>query len=157
MIATALPYRGYLHNKGYVHAIKHTHAARPQHLLGLLGFLNTFICDWWVRRFVDRHITAPVVNNVRLPEWNERQIALAASLTVGLLAQSGLDRIAGDIAVVGSNEDREELDLRVGLEQLAVEGFGFRRRHMELILEDFSDRAAACPPDLRAAILEALP
>ena len=47
-------------------------------LLALLGLLNSLACDWWARRFVDRHVTAPVVNSLRLPEWSVDERAMVA-------------------------------------------------------------------------------
>jgi hypothetical protein len=46
MIAAALSEAGFLHNKGYVHAVRHMPGTTTRALLALLGFLNTFSCDW---------------------------------------------------------------------------------------------------------------
>jgi hypothetical protein len=154
MIATALPLRGFIHNKGYVHAVRHVPGTDPQQLLALLGFLNTFTCDWWVRRFVDRHITAPVLNNVRLPNWTDAEITEAAILAGALLASRGTMELAGGVEV--DVTDGGELDCIIRLEVLAASGFGLNRAELELMLGDFSDRPAACPAALRTAILGAL-
>ncbi len=153
MIATALPEEGYVHNKGYVHAVRHASGTTTDALLALLGYLNTFTCDWWVRRFVDRHITAPVANNLRLPDWGSAETAEAAALAAALLASHGAQRLAGGITVtaVGSGSDTDRI---VRLEVLAARGFGLDRDDVALILDDFSDRPAACPPGPRAAILK---
>ncbi|BBY96386.1 hypothetical protein MGALJ_60550 (plasmid) [Mycobacterium gallinarum] len=153
MIATALPRAGFVHNKGYVHAVKHAGGTGTAELLALLGFLNTFTCDWWVRRFVDRHVTAPVVNNVRLPDWSAEQIERAAELAAALLREQGQDTLAADRVLPTTEGD--PVAARVELEALAAAGFGLQTDQMRTLLSDFSDGAAACPAPLRTAILEA--
>jgi hypothetical protein len=157
MIATALPKGGFLHNKGYVHAYRHADGTSTESLLALLGFLNTFTCDWWVRRFVDRHVTAPVANNVRLPNWRGEEIATASALAATLLARHGTITLAGSRHLAGVPDARSDTELRADLEQLAARGFGLDRRKVGLMLGDFSDRQASCPPTMRTAILARLP
>jgi len=154
MIATALPQDGFVHSKGYVHAIKHSAAASTDDLLALLGFLNTFTCDWWIRRFVDRHVTAPVVNNVRLPDWSAAQITRAATLAAVLLRDHGQTTLAAGRALPAPNGE-QPWAARIELEVLAANGFGVSAQQMQTLLSDFSDGPAACPPTLRTAILEA--
>ncbi len=89
LIASALPESGILHNKGYVHAVSLEEETDSEHLLALLGYLNTAVADWWARRFVDRHVTAPVVNRLALPDWDSGQIRQAASAASALLARRG--------------------------------------------------------------------
>lgn len=155
MIAAALHKSGFLHNKGYVHSVRHAPGTSTSALLALVGFLNTFTCDWWVRRFVDRHVTAPVLNNVRLPLWSAEQVEHAAGLTARLLAANGTTTLAGGrhlppAAVLA------ETEARVALEVLAAAGFGLDPDDMDTIFSDFSTKAAACPPVLRAAVIEAM-
>ena len=57
LIAAVLPESGYLYSKGYAHGLRTPAAGNDCDLLALLGYLNTFIADWWCRRFVDRHVT----------------------------------------------------------------------------------------------------
>jgi len=152
MIATALPEEGFIHNKGYVHAFRHPPDTSTELLLALLGFLNTLTCDWWVRRFVDRHVTAPVANNVRLPSWTARDIAAAANLTATLLARRGVTRLAGGRVLAADKSDQSDIDLLAALELLAARGFDLTGRHMEMVLADFSD--TGCTPELRTRILE---
>lgn len=154
MIATALPREGFVHNKGYVHAVRHAGDASTTHLLALLGFLNTFTCDWWVRRFVDRHVTAPVVNNVRLPDWSDDQVQRAADLAAVLLRARGQATLAADRVLPEAVLD-DPGEARIELEALAARGFGLEAAQMHTLLSDFSDGAAACPDSLRTAILEA--
>jgi hypothetical protein len=158
MIAAALPEQGFLHNKGYVHAIRHEPGTATRELLALLGFLNSFTCDWWVRRFVDRHITAPVVNNIRLPAWDDAQITRAADTTALIMAERGglkWGPLAGGRVVRPSAQNRDHVGLVAELEGLAAAGFGLGRDLMMLILDDFSERRG-CPPALMTAILERL-
>lgn len=107
-----------------------------------------------MRRFVDRHITAPVLNNIRLPNWTDAQIAEAATLAGALLASRGTTELAGGVEVDAA--EGAELDWTLRLEALAAAGFGLNRAEVEIMLGDFSDRPAACPPALRSAILVAL-
>ena len=127
-----------------------------QDTLALLCFLNTYCCDWWARRFVDRHITAPVVNNLRLPDWSEGQRAQAAAIARTLLVRRGTDRLPGRHAIeqAPEHEGHTDEELLVEAETLAAAGFGLTAQHMQVVLSDFSDRG--CPPTRRAAILEAL-
>jgi hypothetical protein len=156
MIATVLPASGFLHNKGYVHAVRHAPGTGTDSLLALLGFLNTFTCDWWVRRFVDRHVTAPVLNNLRLPDWDDSEVAAAARHAAALLRNAGLRALAGERALP-SGSACSELEALVRLECLAAKGFGLGQEQIMTLLNDFSEGPSACPPPLRTAILEAMP
>ena len=154
MIAAALPERGFVHNKGYVHAIRHKPGTATCELLALLGFLNSFTCDWWVRRFVDRHMTAPVVNNIRLPAWDDAQITRAAATTALIMAERGRLKwgpLAGGRVSEPPPGSHDQTVLLAELESLAAAGFGLGRDLMTLILEDFSERG--CPAALKTAIL----
>jgi hypothetical protein len=156
MIATALPEEGFLHNKGYVHAYRHASGTSTESLLAFLGFLNTFTCDWWVRRFVDRHVTAPVANNVRLPKWTSDDIAAASATATTLLARHSLTILAGSRSLIPVHDTRTQTELRADLERLAARGFGLNRSQVRLMLDDFSDREASCPVTLRTAIMARL-
>lgn len=81
LIATALPETGVLHNKGYIHAAMHAEGTSAAARLALLGLFNTLTVDWWVRRFVDRHITAPVLNQIPLPDWSAAEVYEAAAIS----------------------------------------------------------------------------
>ena len=82
--AAALPEVGRFHNAGSVHAILTDADFGLETTLALLCYLNTYCCDWWARRFVDRHVTAPVINNLRLPDWTEEQQAQAQTSGSGI-------------------------------------------------------------------------
>jgi hypothetical protein len=154
LIATALPQSGFIHNKGYVHGIQHEEGTDHRRLLALLGYLNSYTCDWWVRRFVDRHVTAPVINGMRLPNWNEADIKRAAAISSELLVRGGSDVLAGGIQVRSDEEFKgwPTERLAVASEQLATKGFGLNQNELAVILSDFSDKG--CPARLRAALLE---
>jgi hypothetical protein len=49
-----------------------------------------------------------------------------------------------------------QVEARVELEVLAAQGFDLGPGEIATVLSDFSQGAAACPPPLREAILEAL-
>jgi hypothetical protein len=137
IIATALPEAGLLHNKGYAHAVMHDVASTENQRLALLGLLNTLPVDWWARRFVDRHVTAPVLNQLPLPAWSDANIAEAASMTSTLLARNGYTVLAGQITVT-DQEPGTETQLRARLERLALDGYGLDHDALNLIAEDFN-------------------
>src|SRR5690606_1325189 len=157
LIACALPHAGYLHNTGYVHAIAHPPGTEMTDILALLAFVNSFVCDWWARRFVDRHVTAPVINNLPVPDWNDDHRTEAAMIASELLIRGGIDQLAG-VTRLNRNrelEGRTDEELLARIECLAAAGFDLERRHMAALLDDFSDTGA--PPALRSAILEQYP
>lgn len=154
LIATLLPRQGILHNKGYVHAIALPEDTSPEVSLALLGYVNTYVGDWWARRFVDRHVTAPVVNQLALPDWSEEQIMEAANLAGSLLARNGYGDCAGDITVTDTTPDQPVEHLIVTLNTLAMAGFGLDARDFTLIAEDFSDNGL--PPTIKDGIVKAL-
>ena len=139
LIATALPQAGLLHNKGYVHAIAVSGAPDPERVLALLGYVNTVVADWWARRFVDRHVTAPVVNQLALPEWTAGQIAQAASATSALLARRGYVTLAGGVRAVDAR-DADDDEMLTLLNRLALDGFGLSREQLNVISSDFNEK-----------------
>lgn len=158
MIASALPSHGFIFNKGYVHSVSIDPGSAPRAGLALLGYINTVVCDWWARRFVDRHVTAPVVNNLVLPDWSDDDTALAAECAATLLSANGLSDIAviGDIAAFDRGAARSQVEARVCLEVLATKGFGIELGELPGIFEDFRSTEPSCPPWLRAQILDGL-
>ena len=149
MIATALPESGLLHNKGYVHAAMHGDRSTAVERLALLGLLNTVAVDWWARRFVDRHVTAPVLNQIPIPAWEIMQIEEAARITSTLLARRGYNVLAGQITVT-EQEDGTEVQLRGRLERLALDGYHLDRQALELIAADFNE--TGLPMELRSEL-----
>ncbi|MGW2479659.1 Eco57I restriction-modification methylase domain-containing protein [Streptomyces sp. NPDC001571] len=151
IIATALPEAGLLHNKGYIHAVMHDpkSGSRPEERLALLGLLNTVTLDWWARRFVDRHVTAPVINQIALPTWTPEQIEEAARIVGTLLARHGYTRLAGGISVADTVSG-DETTLLTRLERLALDGYGLGQEALELIAADFNEKGL--PMELRVAL-----
>ncbi|WP_425525582.1 Eco57I restriction-modification methylase domain-containing protein [Streptomyces albidoflavus] len=149
LIATALPESGVLHNKGYVHAVMHDQNSTPEQRLALLGLLNTLTADWWARRFVDRHVTAPVINQIPLPAWEEDDIAQADEIVRTLLARSGAARLAGGLTVADTRPE-SSTELLANLERLTMRGYGLDHADLALIAADFKDKGL--PLDLRTAL-----
>lgn len=153
MIAAALPPRGLIHNKGYVHAVAHGDGTTTEDLLALMAYLNSYVCDWWVRRIVDRHVTAPVVNNIPLPNWTDAQRAFAAQRASELIARNGLAELAGpralhrDQAIARLDDDTILADI----EMTVADGFDLDADSLAAVLDDFSDRG--CPAGRRDLIL----
>jgi len=59
-----MPQSGYIHTAGYIHGVDDEAGTSASSRMALLAYLNSFTCDWWSRRIVDRHVTAPVINNL---------------------------------------------------------------------------------------------
>jgi hypothetical protein len=150
LIATALPETGYLPNNGSVHAIMHSLKASPSARLALVGLMNTLTMDWWVRRFVDRHVTSPIINQLRLPDWGYEDIAAAGTITGSLLSRSGSTRLAGGIDVTDLHKGTEAVELLAELERLTLRGFGLRHQELEVIAQDFNE--TGLPSELRTAL-----
>jgi hypothetical protein len=152
IIATMLPESGFIYCSGYVHAVAHESSTPTKDLFALLGYLNSFTCDWWVRRIVDRHVTAPSINNLPIPDWDEDQRERAADLAAELTRRGGIETLPGGRTVpqdTGCGElDRDEIRARI--ESVVTDGFGIRSSEMETILQDFSDKA--CPSELEERI-----
>ncbi|MCC6643086.1 MAG: hypothetical protein IT386_18140 [Deltaproteobacteria bacterium] len=153
IIAAALAESGELHNKGYVHGIACSETASPRDQLALLGYLNTFLCDWWARRFVDRHVTSPIVNNLPLPAWTSDDRSRVAAAVSELLARRGTHELAGGVRVKRSAEfsASDDFELLAMIERIAADAYGLRQKHREAVLRDFSE--TACPPQLRKLIM----
>lgn len=145
MIATALPESGAFPNKGSVHAVSHASGTKTEAVLALLGLLNSATLDWWVRRFVDRHVTAPVVNNLPVPAWSTETIGRVASLVSTLLVRSGYTTIAGGENVeawstLGGQSDRSDYHLLAEIEAAVAEGFGLAPEDIDSVSCDFSEK-----------------
>jgi hypothetical protein len=155
LIATVLPEEGYLYSKGYVHGVR-AEDASPTSLLALLGLFNSFICDWWVRRFTDRHMTLPVLTNIPLPDWTEDVQFQVAGIVSCLLMRGGITRLPGGhkLSTDDSLKKCLESDLLARIENYVLKGFGIDWQHLATALTDFSDDA--CPESLRAALVQAI-
>jgi hypothetical protein len=154
IIGTMLPESGFVYCKGYVHAVAHESGTTTDELLALLAYFNSFTCDWWARRIVDRHVTSPSINNLPIPEWDDNQISEAADLAAELTRRGGTEILPGGRSVpvdTGHQEtDRDEIVARI--EQLVAEGFEVGDGEIETILNDFSNKA--CSGSLRTRIKE---
>jgi type I restriction-modification system DNA methylase subunit len=148
MIATAMPQSGYIHTAGYIHGVDDEAGTSASSRMALLAYLNSFTCDWWSRRIVDRHVTAPVINNLPIPDWDNNQIQRANELAVELTRRNGIETIPGGKLPDGDDgdSDRDNKEIRAEIEGLVARGFGLSSDHIDTILDDFSENA--CPDDL---------
>jgi hypothetical protein len=143
LIASALPSEGYMYNKGYVHAVAHEAGTSEDALLALLGLLGSNIEDWWARRFVDRHVTAPVVNNLPLPGLDDEAIREIAGHVALVLVDSGYSELAGGIDVsrraarAPDSEATSEFHLAM-INALVAFGHGLTSADLSTIRSDFS-------------------
>jgi hypothetical protein len=140
-----LPESGYLFNSGYIHAIAHSSDTTDRELHAMLAYLNSFTGDWWARRIVDRHVTAPVISNLPIPDWDTDQIEEVGKLGEELTARNEIDTLPGGRSVSRQPDVKEEDEatIRAKIEKLVADGFGLEKEQLETILEDFSDKA--CP------------
>jgi hypothetical protein len=154
VIATALPEAGYLYSTGYAHGIQHPDGTALKQKLALLGFLNSYICDWWSRRFVDRHLTAPIINALPLPDWSDDAITEVATFAAALSVSRGVEVVAqGSLEEIAQGLTGDALDWRVEIERAVAAGYGLPAEDMHVVFADFNDTAAACPPEFRDAFL----
>ncbi|WP_331232220.1 Eco57I restriction-modification methylase domain-containing protein [Natronorarus salvus] len=154
MIATMLPESDFMYCKGYIHAIDHSEGTEPETLFALLAYVNSFTCDWWVRRISNRHVMAPVINNLPIPDWTDVQIAEAAEIAAEITRRGGIETIPGghEVEQFSGYEYEDENTLRARIERLVADGFDLSGTHIETVLDDFSDKA--CPVALTEAIDE---
>ena len=156
LYATCLPESGFLFSKGYVHGLRHASGTPSECVLALVGYLNSFTADWWARRFVDRHVTKPVLANLPLPKWSNQDIRGVASTVGELLVRGGLRNLPGG-QVLRSNPalaPQSDEDLRISIEIAVARGFGLDGRALAEFFKDFSNDA--CPERLRDALLGAI-
>ncbi|GGM15756.1 Eco57I restriction-modification methylase domain-containing protein [Nakamurella endophytica] len=146
VIATALPEAGLLPNAGYVHGVAHAPDSTEDARLALLGLLNTNTLDWWSRRFVDRHVTAPVVNQLPIPGWSEEDVSYVAERVAAVLVRQGFRRLAGGIDVLArsaaSITDLSEMPvprLLADIEVATLRGYGLNLDDFDTIAKDFKE------------------
>jgi hypothetical protein len=153
LIAAALPASGYVYSKGYAHGLRISADTSTDRILALLGYVNSFIADWWVRRFVDRHITLPVISNLPLPRWDDEQIRQSSRLAAELVRRGGTEMLAGGRTLPETEElgHLPQTELLTRLERLVMGGFAFDQNHLRAILADFSDDG--CPIALRSSLI----
>lgn len=151
LIATALPSSGYLYSKGYASGIV-TLDAEPREVLALLAVLNSITGDWWARRFVDRHVTKQIIENLPLPDWSGAEREEAASLVASLLVAGGIKDLPGRRSItelaIGVTDPSELV--RARLELLVLRGYGLDAADFASMLTDFSD--AGVPPRFREVV-----
>ena len=116
---------------------------RVEDILALLGYVNSFTADWWARRFVDRHITGPVLANLPIPNWDEATRDQVAAVVGNLVLRRGYFRLPGGSEIPTSAEFRENSDgeLRTVIEMLVARGFDFTASDLETLSQDFSSGA----------------
>jgi hypothetical protein len=152
LIATVLPEKGYLYSKGYVHGVRVPSETSDVAILALLGVLNSLACDWWVRRFVDRHVTKQVIDNIPLPAWDQAEQAEVASHAAALVAEHGVTTVAGerwlDTIIEPGSAGVEHL---LAIEASVLTGYGLGRADIKEILLDFNAQGA--PPEFRSELI----
>ncbi|HUZ22191.1 MAG TPA: DNA cytosine methyltransferase [Streptosporangiaceae bacterium] len=143
LAAAMLPSAGYLPAHGQVDAIKVGDAEEPDDRFALLGYLNSVVADWWVRRFAGKSVTATVIESLPLPGWTAAQRAEAGALTRELLVRGGVTVLPGGEPIEPREPLRQQTDerLRARIDALVLHGFGLGQADLETVLADFSDQA----------------
>lgn len=156
LIAALLPEQGFLFSAGYAHGIVHESQPTSTETLALLAFFNSFSCDWWTRRFADRHVTAGIINGLPLPDWSSAQISEVAELASTLAARRGVTTMVGGtrIPLSESHQNLSDHELIALIETVVSAGFTFTKVDLEVMLNDFEPSAASCPTELRNLILD---
>jgi methylase of polypeptide subunit release factors len=149
LIATALPDQGYLFSKGYVSGVV-TADSTERDVMALLALMNSWTCDWWVRRFVDRHVTKQIIENIPLPNWDESAREHVAGLASYLLED--IDMLPGGRPVPTKVACNSKTDALVEIEMTVLDGYGLDGSDLTTILYNFSDKG--CPPAIRRRLVE---
>jgi hypothetical protein len=152
LIATALPSKGFLYSKGYAHGVRLQGNVATVEVLALLGVMNTCACDWWVRRFVDRHVTKQIIDSLPLPNWSLEQRQRVAMYVGELLRRSGLEVMAGGrvLPETETPAGASSFELLAKIERHVWEGYGLNVDLLPIVLADFNQKG--CPSELRVAI-----
>lgn len=153
LIASLLP-RGATPAVGYTHSCILPNAA-PREILCFLGFMNSVVWDWYARRFVDRHVTAPIIRSLPLPGLTNAVIEEIASITMALLKchETKEFPIPDDYGSVQPMHDTSN-NLLIHLDALVAQSFGIEHAEMKLILSDFTE--AGVSKEHRKGILDLL-
>ena len=149
LIATALPSSGFLFSKGYVSGVRTEPDVRAEDLLALLAFMNSWTCDWWVRRWVDRHVTKQTIENLPLPDWSEKTRTEIAGICSYLLGEKM--HLPGGLIVEASKEFPSRETALLAVERAVIEGLGLDKSDLTSLLEDFTDNG--CEPTMRNLLL----
>jgi hypothetical protein len=154
IIATVLPEQEFVYCAGYIHSIAHAEQTGTRKLFALLAYLNSFACDWWARRTVDRHVNAPIINKLPIPKWGEYNIERAACLAAELVRRGGISTIPGGKPLPESEHlsNLEKRELRARIEGIVADGFDLDEELYGTILDDFSSNA--CPQEFAIRIKE---
>jgi hypothetical protein len=149
LIATALPDQGYLFSKGYVSGVI-TEDSPERDVMALLALMNSWTCDWWVRRFVDRHVTKQVIENIPLPNWEEGTREHMAELASYLLED--VEVLPGGRTVPAKAHCDSKTDALAEIEMAVLDGFGLDKQDLAIILCDFSEKG--CQPAVRRRLVD---
>jgi hypothetical protein len=141
LIAAGLPKEGWVFSAGYTHGLSTNDHASKQQILALLGYMNSFTADWWVRRFVDRHVGTRIISGLRLPPWGDEQLVRVAELVELILTKSGVYELAGGLILNVTDKQISIPAAQNEIEALAMIGFGFTNEEVSGLLSDFNEKS----------------
>lgn len=151
-LIAALAPPGHLAAKGYAHSavpLQNTDMAR----LALLGVLSTATADWWTRRYVDRHVTASILQSIPAPRWAESELIDVARITARLACEPD-DHALEAVGLTSADlvrEPDEAVHLRAELEWRYASSLGLGKEDLLMLLASFNEDGV--PLALRSAIL----
>ena len=156
LVATILPRSGVVHATGYAHGLKHKSNISEVDLLALLGLINSPICDWWSRRVVNRHITAPVVHSIPLPDWeveDRRYVATRVADIFQYNNEINLTRV-NNLLDLATGRNRSVTQLLGEIDARVAKGFGLNKEFIRIILASFTRKGIS--NQYRKDIMEAM-
>jgi len=145
LISTMLPEAGFVYCKGYIHAVEHEPGTSAEEQFALLAYFNSFTCDWWLRRIVDRHMNAPMINNLPIPDWGDNEIKEAAEMAAELTRRGGTETLPGGRPVPSKTDYNSvnEEEIRARIEALVAKGYDLDQEEVNTVLSDFTENAAS--------------
>lgn len=104
-----------------------------------LGVMNSLVFDWQVRRFAEHHLNFFTLENLRVPDLDERDAARISRIAARL---SCVDTRFADFArgtgvVLGPTTPDDHDALRAEIDAVVARAYGLNREELELVFADF--------------------
>lgn len=121
-----------------------------------LGIINSLPFDWQARRLVEININYFMLENLIIPDLDDKQYTAIAKSAARLSAvDSRFDQFAQAVGVeVGPLDDDEHRRLRVEIDARVAQAWELTIDDLQLMFTDFTENAV--PPEYRTALLARL-
>lgn len=118
-----------------------------------LGIINSLPFDWQARRLVEININYFMLENMIIPDLDDKQSTEIAKSAARLSAvDSRFDQFAQAVGVeVGPLDDDEHRRLQVEIDARVAQAWELTIDDLQLMFTDFTENAV--PPEYRAALL----